>query len=156
MLRAQNSSIDESRNQEPIYIYIYIYIYINSCPDSELEIERFTETFHDHGIMVTEGEAEEWLEGDDNDMGYQELSDDEIISEVLGHADVESKESSENDENTPPQHFVFSKDALEALDVCMRWMEQQEETAPQQVMLLQKLKMMLPKNICQFKAVKYE
>ena len=48
------------------------------------------ETFHDHGIMVTEGVAEEWLEGDDNDVGYQELSDDEIISEVLGHADIES------------------------------------------------------------------
>ena len=54
--------------------------------------------------------------------------------------------SSEDDENTPPQHLVSSKDALEALDICMRWMEQQEETTAQQVMLFQKLKMMLPKN----------
>ena len=132
LLEAQASSIDESRNQEPICI--------NSRPDSELEIERFMETFHDHGFMVTEGVADEWLEGDDNDVGYQELSDDEIISEELGHADIESEESSENDENTPPQHLVSSKDALEALDICMRWMEQQEETTPQQVMLFQKLK----------------
>ena len=93
------------------------------------------ETFHDHGTMVTEGVAEEWLEGDNNDVGYQELSDDEIIAEVFGHADIESEESSENDENTPPQHLVSSKDALKALDICMRWMEQQEETTPQQVML---------------------
>ena len=57
---------NESRNQEPICI--------NSCPDSELEVERFMETFHGHGIMVTEGVAEKWLEGDNNDMGYQELS----------------------------------------------------------------------------------
>ena len=98
------------------------------------------ETFHDHGTMVTEGVAEEWLEGDDNDMGYQKLSDGEIISEVLGHADTESEESSENEKNTPPQHLVSSKDALKALDICMRWMEQQEETTPQQVMLFQKLK----------------
>ena len=132
LLGAQASSIDESRSQEPICI--------NLCPDSELEIERFMETFHDHGIMVTEGVTEEWLEGDDNDVGYQELSDDEIISEVLGHADIESEESSENDENTPAQHLVSSKDALEAFDICMRWMEQQEETTPQQVMLFQKLK----------------
>lgn len=90
LLGAQASSIDEDRNQEPICI--------NSCPDSELEIERFMETFHDHGIMVTEEVAEEWLKGDDNDVGYQELSDDEIISEVLGHADIESKENYENDE----------------------------------------------------------
>ena len=74
-------------------------------------------------------------------MGYQELSGDEIISEILGYADIESEGRSENDENTPPQHLVSSKeDALEALDICMRWMEQQEETTPQQVMLFQKLK----------------
>ena len=95
---------------------------------------------------VTDGVAEEWLERDDNDVGYQELSDDEIISEVLGHADIESEESTENDEITPPQHLVSSKDALEALDICMRWMEQQEETTPQQVMIFQKLKNDAAKN----------
>ena len=31
-------------------------------------------------------------------------------------------------------------------DTCMRWMEQQEEATPQEVMLLQKLKMMLPER----------
>ena len=45
-----------------------------------------------------------------------------------------------NDENTPPQHLASSKDALEGLDICMRRMEQQEETTPQQAMLFQKLK----------------
>ena len=79
------------------------------------------ETFHNHGIMVTEGVAEELLKGDDKDLRYQKLSDDEIISEVLGKADIES---SKNDENTTPQHLVSSKDALEALDTYMRWMEQ--------------------------------
>lgn len=90
--------------------------------------------------MVTEGVAVEWREGDDNDVGYQELSDDEIISEVLDYADIDSEESSENDENTPPRQLVSNKDAFEAFDTCMRWMEQQEETTPQQVMVLQKLK----------------
>ena len=88
------------------------------------------ETFYDHGIMVTEGVAEEWLEGDDNDVGYQELSNDEIIAEVQSHDDIESEENSENDENTPPQHLVSSKDALEPFDICMRWMEQQEKLLP--------------------------
>ena len=104
LLGAQASSIDESRSQEPICI--------NSCTDSELEIKRFMETFHDHAIMVTEGVTEEWLEGDDNDVGYQELSDDEIISEVLRHADIKSEESSENDKNTPPQHWYPVKTHL--------------------------------------------
>ena len=31
------------------------------------------ESFHDHGIMVPEGVAEEWLKRDDNDLDYQEL-----------------------------------------------------------------------------------
>ena len=60
------------------------------------------ETFHNHGIMVTDGVAEEWLKGDDKDEGYRNLSDDEIISEVLGQADIDSAESSKNEENTSP------------------------------------------------------
>ena len=87
------------------------------------------------GLILT-AVAEGWLEGDNNDVGYQELIDDKIIAEVLGHADIESEESSENDK----VHLVSSKDTLEALDTCMRWMEQQEEITPQQVMLFQKLK----------------
>ena len=84
-------------------------------------------TFHNHGIMVTKGVAEEWLKGDNKDVGYRKLSDDEIISEVLDQADIEGEESSKNDENTTPQYLVSSKDALEALDTYMRWMEQQEK-----------------------------
>ena len=60
------------------------------------------ETFHNHGIMVTDGVAEEQLKGDDKDEGYCNLSDDEIISEVLGQADIDSEESSKNEENTSP------------------------------------------------------
>ena len=51
------------------------------------------------GPILT-GVAAEWLEGDDNDVGYQVLIDDIIIAEVLGHADIESEESSENDKST--------------------------------------------------------
>ena len=51
MLGTQASRIDESRNQELICI--------NSCSDSELGIEKFMQTFQDHGIIVTEGVAEE-------------------------------------------------------------------------------------------------
>ena len=82
------------------------------------------ETFHNHGIMVAEEVAKEWLKGHDKDVGYQKLSDDEIISEVFGQADIESEESSKDDENTSPQYLVSSKDALEAFDTYMRWMEQ--------------------------------
>ena len=128
---SSNDEINTSEDQELICM--------NSCPDSELGVENFIRTFHDHGIFVTEGEAEEWLKGGESDAGYQELSD-EIISKVLGYADIESEENSENDENIPPQQLVSNKDAFEAFETCMRWMEQQEETNPQQVMLLQKLK----------------
>ena len=41
---------------------------MNSRPDSELEVERFMQTFHDHSILVTEEVTEEWLKGDDNDV----------------------------------------------------------------------------------------
>jgi len=34
--------------------------------------------------LITERVAEEWLNGDDSSIGYQELSYDELISEVLG------------------------------------------------------------------------
>ena len=47
----QEAQTSRSRNQEPICI--------NPCPDSESEIERLMQTFYVHGIMVTEGVAEE-------------------------------------------------------------------------------------------------
>ena len=56
--------------------------------------------------MVIEGVAEEWLEGDDKDVGYQELSDDEIIAEVLGHADIESEESSDSQKMMKILHLI--------------------------------------------------
>jgi len=58
--------------------------------------------------------------------GYQESSDDKIISQVLGYADVKI-ENSENDENVPPQQ-------VEAFETYMKWMD------PQQMMFLQKVK----------------
>ena len=71
-----NDEISTSEDQEPMCM--------NSCPDSQLGVENFIRTFHYHGIFVTEGEAEEWLKRDESDAGYQ----DEIISEVLGYADI--------------------------------------------------------------------
>ena len=76
------------------------------------------------------------------------MSDDEIISEVLGYADIESEENSENDENIPPQQLVSNKDAFEAFETCMGWMEQQVKTNPQQAMLLQKLKNDVARKRC--------
>ena len=52
---------------------------MNSHPDSELGVENFIRTFHDHGILVTAA-AEECLKGDEGDARYQELRDDEIRS----------------------------------------------------------------------------
>ena len=39
-----------------------------------------------------------------------------------------------------PQQLVSNKDAFKAFETCIRWMEQQEDTNPQQMILLQKLK----------------
>jgi len=46
--------------------------------------------------------AEKWMNKDESDVGYQELSYDEIICEILDYDDIESEENSENenDENT--------------------------------------------------------
>jgi len=49
---------------------------MNSCQDSELGVENVIQTFHNYGILVTERVTEEWLNGDENDVGYQEVSDD--------------------------------------------------------------------------------
>ena len=65
-----------------------------------------------------------------------------LFLKYMGYTDIESEENSENDENIPSEQLVSNKDAFEAFETCMRWMEQQEETNPQQVMLLQKLKTM--------------
>ena len=53
--------------------------------------------------MVTQEVTNEWLDGDEGDMGYQELSDNKIIFEVIGYADIENEGNSDSNDVTPSQ-----------------------------------------------------
>ena len=113
---------------------------MNACSDFELEDGHLIQRMHDNNIMVTQEEADEWLNGDQFDPGFQRLSDEEIIAEVCGYQDELEDGEGESSDETP--HLVSHKEVFEAFVVCMEWMEvmeQQEETTSQQLMLVQKL-----------------
>jgi len=101
---------------------------MNSCSDSELGVENFIKTFHSHG----NGKSSR------SDVGYQELNGDEIKYWAMLIWRV--KKTQRMMKVLHFNNWYPIKDAFKALETCMRCMEQQEDTNPQQVVLLQKLK----------------
>ena len=99
---------------------------MNSCPDSELGIDNFITSFHDHGVLVTQGVADEWLDRDEGDTGYQEFSDDEIVSEIVAMLTLRMlfytsnwypgrmplKHEMEQQEVITPEHGDFQQDGF--------------------------------------------
>ena len=70
-------------------------------------------------------DVSEWLEVDRDDLGYELLDDDGIISYVSDTPD-DSMESDE-ETNVPTLPVVSHRDAMEMLDKCLTWLHVQPE-----------------------------
>ena len=79
-------------------------------------------------LELTEEDLSEWLEVDCDDLGYEHLDDDGIISYVLTQSDTPD-DSVESDEetNVPTLPVVSHNDAMEMLDKCLTWLHAQPE-----------------------------
>ena len=73
---------------------------------------------------------------DSMDPGYQLLTDDEIVSEVLDKRDVESEEEEESDEHEYESKVSHSQ-ACEAFDIALRWLETLPNINPLHLLLVE-------------------
>jgi hypothetical protein len=80
-----------------------------------------------------ETDAVEWLDLDKNDMGYEILDDNDIVTSMQ---EPENQESSDSEEDAVPSH----PEAFTSLETVMSWYEVQPECSQAQLLLLKRMK----------------
>ena len=107
---------------------------VDSTSSPNNELGEFTDLFLEMGSSEIDEnwqQPQEWLDEDD-DPGYQLLDDEEIISEVLAtNTDVE-------EDTTDPRPCVSPAQPCEALETVLEWLESQEDTQIEHLLLVKK------------------
>ena len=87
-----------------------------------------------HWALNFQEAVAEWLDSDVTDPGHQIMEDDEIVANALteGNSDDESEE-----EEDYGVHSITPRDAFNALDVSLQWLESQG-TDPAHLLLVKK------------------
>ena len=70
----------------------------------------------------TQDDVAQWMEADTDEPGHQVLDDDEIEADMLAGESGDNEESS--DEEVADDSSVNTSEALDALEVTLRWLEQ--------------------------------
>ena len=84
-------------------------------------------------------DVEAWLSDDNNDPGYQLLTDDEIIQQVRNEeSDDDSNDEEEGDEVS--SSIPINAEVADMLDKCLLLYEQQEESTATSTILLKKIR----------------
>lgn len=126
----------------------------------ETEVENHKNTFEEESDGVLEevttlfrnipgfeqceaNDADEWLNNDANDPGFQMLTDEEITFTVL---DSETLDMVESDKEIDVQEGSSHSGALKAFETGMSWLERQPESTPGQLLVLKRLRDMAPKK----------
>ena len=83
-------------------------------------------------LEISECEMEEWLTADQDVMGFQELSDVDLVQESPSPED-------DTDEEEEQEKCVSRGDAEQCFDTCFKWLEQHPEATTMNLMLLRNL-----------------
>ena len=79
----------------------------------------------------------EWMDG--CDMGYQLLSDEDIIKEVTQSEEVENIEEHEDTNEEDSSTIPTSGEVKDMLDQCLMWCKRQGECIPSSLVMLKKV-----------------
>ena len=101
--------------------------------DSQSPSEELSATGEElNQLGINESEMEEWLTADQDLTGVQELSDGEILDLVKESTSPQD----DTDEEEEMERAVSHSDAEQCFDTCLKWLEQQQEATPMNLMLL--------------------
>lgn len=84
-----------------------------------------------------ETDAVEWLDLDKNDMGYEILDDNDIVTSMQ---EPENQESSDSEEDVADDAVPSHSEAFTSLETVMSWYEVQPECSQAQLLLLKRMK----------------
>ena len=105
----------------------------------QTDIEEFQEAFRELDHDISQEEVAEWLNSDQNDQGYQLLSDSEIMQQVTGSGnELESDE--DEDCVTEVGGGPSNSQAAEMLEKCLTWYEKQPEVSSTSLLHLRRIR----------------
>ena len=110
-------------------------------PDAEISAEM-VDTLSKVSVFAEcdEKNVNEWLSMDSDDPGYQLLTDDEIVHELLHDGDPTEVDDPNDDPGSGDDSGPSHAEAFQALDLGFRWFERQEESDLTQLLQLKRIR----------------
>ena len=105
------------KSRQPLFVVFSGGEKLDDQPPSE-ELPLISEEFGQ--LEISECEMEEWLTADQDVMGFQELSDGEILDLVQESPSPQD----DTDEEEEQEKCVNHGDVKQCFDTCFKWLEQ--------------------------------
>lgn len=77
---------------------------------------------------------------DSNNPGYQHLTDEEIIQQVVNPTAEEDTDMEDDEDQDEPTTTISSGQVADMLEQCLKWYEQQDEATASSLPLLQRIR----------------
>lgn len=112
---------------------------IETSDDTATEITEIIKTVP--GLTDCDLEnVKEWLTSDQEDPGYQILTDEEIVAQVTAQQEVSDEEDDRYDTQIAAETGPSAAEAFRCIEVAMKWLEKQEECDAMQLLQLKRLR----------------
>ena len=100
-------------------------VHVQADQEDHVSEHEFCSLFNLLGYDISGCEVTEWLQADKADRGYGCLSDDELVTAVVG----DEEESDDDDDDDEEEEEVIPHDkAVKMFDRCLEWLLQQDDT----------------------------
>lgn len=131
LMRAWNKLLKRSRGTEN--------------DETENEVLNILETITNVEIFADcdKQDINEWLHVDTTDPGFQVLTDDEIVQNVIQEENNENEKEQDEEmegESSHEEHGPSHAEAFQALDLAFKWFERQQESDPIQLLHLKRVR----------------
>lgn len=89
-----------------------------------------------------DGDMKEWVTCDSNDQGFQIMSDDEIVENILQRNEQQEMQEDETEENLDVENDAGPShdEALHALETALKWFEKQTESDTVSLLQLKRIR----------------
>ena len=81
-----------------------------------------------------------WMKEDSSDPGYQLLTDEEIIQQVVNPSAEEDTDMEDDEDQDEPTETISSGQVADMLEQCLKWYKQQDEATASSLLLLKRIR----------------
>ena len=92
----------------------------------------------DHNL--SDEDISNWMKEDSNDPGYQLLTDEEIIQQVVNPLAEENADTEDNEDEVELTTTISSGEVADMLEQCLKWYERQDKATAPSLLLLKRIR----------------